>query len=301
MKRKDLILALLTVIVWGANFTVIKLGLGGVPSMLLVALRYTLVVFPSIFFIKKPATSWKWMITYGLSVGVGQFACLFYALQLGMPAGLASIIAQIQSFISPFLGRLFLNEKLKTKQLAGFTLAAAGLLLIGRASTAQGLTTIPPAAFLLTIGAPLFWSISNIIAKKASQEASEKGEKLDMLGLVVWSSLIPPLPMLGLSLLIDTPERMIQALSSLSWLSIFSAFYLAYLSTLFAYGIWNYLLSSYPIAKVSPLSLLVPVFGLLVSRLVLFEELTSNQWLGVVVILLGLLVSNLHFDKKVKS
>ena len=53
MKKKDFILALLVVVIWGANFTVIKLGLGGVPSMLLVSLRY-LSVLPALFFVKKP-------------------------------------------------------------------------------------------------------------------------------------------------------------------------------------------------------------------------------------------------------
>ena len=53
MKRKDIILALLVVIIWGANFTVIKLGLSGVPSMLLVTLRYVFTIIPAIFFIKK--------------------------------------------------------------------------------------------------------------------------------------------------------------------------------------------------------------------------------------------------------
>ncbi|NLY73096.1 MAG: EamA family transporter, partial [Tissierellia bacterium] len=86
MNRKDALLALLVVIIWGANFTVIKLGLGGVPSMLLVAIRYSLVAFPAVFIIKKPKTSWNYIIWYGLTVGVGQFSCLFYAMEIGMPA-----------------------------------------------------------------------------------------------------------------------------------------------------------------------------------------------------------------------
>lgn len=292
-----MLLALLVVIVWGANFTVIKLGLGGVPSMLLVAIRYLLVFFPAVFFIKKPATSWKYIIAYGFTVGVGQFSCLFYAMEIGMPAGLASIIVQLQGFISPFLSALLLKEKLSSKQLIGFAIAALGLVIIGIASTNQGLSTIPTGAFLLTIGAPLFWSVSNIISKSASSEAAKRGEKLDMLALVVWSSLIPPLPMLGLSLLVDTPQLILKALTNLNFMSVFAAFYLAYASTIFGYGVWNHLISKYPMAKVSPISLLVPIFGLLVSQIVLSEHLSMVQWLGVAVILTGLIFSNLPFKK----
>ena len=77
MKKKDILLSVLLVTIWGVNFTVIKFGLSGVPSMLLVALRYLFTSFPAIFFIKKPKTELKYIIIYGLTVGVGQFSCLF--------------------------------------------------------------------------------------------------------------------------------------------------------------------------------------------------------------------------------
>lgn len=298
MKTKDMILALLVVIIWGANFTIIKLGLGGVPSMLLVAVRYTLVAIPGIFFIKKPDTSWKNIIAYGFTVGVGQFSCLFYAMEIGMPAGLASIIVQLQGFISPFLSSLVFKEKLTRKQLLGFLVAALGLGLIALASTGQGLTAIPPLALMLTIGAPFFWASSNIISKGASIEARKRGKELDMLSMVIWSSLVPPLPMLVISYLVDTPELILAAFKSLSSMSIFSAIYLAYGSTVFGYGVWNILISKYPLAKIAPISLLVPIFGLLVSQLVLSEHLSGLQWMGVAVILLGLIISNISIKKE---
>lgn len=299
MKKKDFILALMVVIIWGANFTVIKLGLGGVPSMLLVAIRYTLVAIPAVFFIKKPKTEWKYIIFYGLAVGVGQFACLFYAMEIGMPAGLASIIAQLQAFISPFLSSIILKEKLKRKQLIGFAIAATGLVVIGIAATSKGISSIPISALLLTICAPIFWSISNIIARHASNIASANDEKLEMLNLVIWSSLVPPIPMVGLALLIDTPTTLINSLMNLEFISIFSALYLAFAATLFAYGYWNTLISKYSIGKISPLSLMVPITGLLTARIVLGEQLSQLQWVGVIIILFGLVVANIDIGKLV--
>ncbi|MBU3146562.1 EamA family transporter [Clostridium sp. CF012] len=293
MKRKDFILAVLVVIVWGANFTVIKLGLGGVPPMLLVTLRYTLVAFPAVFFIKPPKMALKDILLYGFTVGVGQFGCLFYAMHIGMPAGLASIIVQLQAFISPLLGYLLLKEQFKTKQLVGFLIGALGLLVIGVASSTIGITSIPIGAILLTICAPIFWSISNIVAKTASKKSMEKGEQLDMLSLVVWGSLVPPIPTLILALLIDSPQTLINSMSNLDMMSIFAVLYLAFGSTLFGYGFWSILISKYPINKISPLSLLVPITGLLTASIVLLEKLSKLQWLGVYVIIIGLMVTNL--------
>lgn len=294
MKKKDIILALLLVTIWGVNFTVIKLGLGGVPSMLLVALRYVLTVFPAIFFIKKPNTEWKYIIMYGLFVGVGQFACLFYAMEIGMPASIASIVLQIQAFISPILAMIFLNEKLKTKQIVGFVIAAIGLVIIGLANTKSGIDSIPFAAIVLTLLAPVFWAASNIVARIASDKAALQGKKLDMFSLVVWAGLIPPIPMLGLALMLDTPQTIWNALTNLSGISIFAILYLALGATLFGYGVWSVLLGKYPMSKVAPLPLTVPVIALLSARIVLNEQLSSMQWIGVIVILIGLIVTNLN-------
>lgn len=307
MKKKDVLLALLLVTIWGVNFTVIKLGLGGVPSMLLVALRYLLTVFPAIFFVKKPDTQWRYIMLYGLTVGVGQFACLFYAMEIGMPAGIASIVLQIQAFISPVLAMVFLNEKLKIRQIAGFVIASAGLVIIGAANTAGGIGSIPFAAIILNLMAPFFWAASNIVARIASDKAAANGEKLDMFSLVVWSGLIPPIPVLGLALILDTPQTIINALTNLSGISIFAVIYLAFGATLFGYGVWNVLLGKYPMSTVAPLPLTVPVIALLSARIVLQEQLSGMQWLGVSVILAGLIITNLnpeiitkHFKAKQK-
>lgn len=296
MKKKDIMLAFLLVIIWGVNFTVIKLGLGGVPSMLLVALRYFFTFFPAIFFIKKPNTEWKYIILYGGFVGVGQFACLFYAMEIGMPASIASIVLQIQAFISPVLAMIFLNEKLKVKQIIGSMIAAAGLLIIGVANSTDGISSIPIVAIVLNLISPFFWAGSNIIARVASDKAALKGEKLDMFSLVVWSGLIPPIPLLAFALMLDTPVTLLNIVTNLSGISIFSVMYLAFGATLFGYGVWSVLISNYPMGKVAPIPLLVPVIALLSARIVLNEQLSNMQWLGVSVILIGLIISNLNPD-----
>ena len=297
MKRKDFLLALLVVMIWGANFTVIKLGLDGVPSMLLVAVRYAFVAFPAIFFVKKPNLEWKYIIFYGLTVGVGQFACLFYALETGMPAGLASIIVQLQSFISPFMGAIFLGEDLNSRQLIGFIIAGLGLSLIAIASTSNGVSAIPLGPLLLTVCAPIFWSISNIIAKYCANKVASEGQQLDMLAMVVWSSLVPPIPMLLLAMLINTPQLLISSLANLNFMSVFAALYVSLAATLFGYGFWNNLISKYPLGIISPISLLVPIFGLLISKIVLMEQLSKFQWLGAIVILIGLLIANIDMGQ----
>lgn len=292
MKRRDLILALLVVIVWGANFTVIKLGLNGMPPMLLAALRYIFAALPAIAFIKRPSVGWKYIVAYGMTVGVGQFSCLFYAMNIGMPAGVSSVVLQSQAFFTFMFAAVLLKESLKMFQVIGLSVAGVGLCLIGGNIGANGLHSIPFGAFALTLIAAAFWGISNIIIRYASKKATLEGKTVDMLSVVVWSSLVSPIPFLIIALILDTPKTLLGSLSNLNILSLFSVLYLAFCATIFGYGMWNKLLAKYPTGKVAPLSLLVPVTGLITAQIVLNERLSIIQWLGGIIIILGLVISN---------
>lgn len=292
MSKRDLFLAALLVVIWGANFTVIKLGLAGVPSLVLVASRFLIVAIASIFFVKKPQIPWRYLVAYGVTLGVGQFGLLFYAIEIGMPAGIASIVLQTQPFFTVLLASVFLKETFKSRQLAGLVIMAMGLLLISGLYRPGGLEVLPRLPFLLTLLSAFLWAISNLVLRYTARYAAKAGQKVDMLGLVVWSSLVPPLPLLALSLMFNTPGEILSALTHLKGISVFAALYQAFLSTLFGYGVWTMLFEKYPTGKVAPLTLLVPVTGLLTAYVVLGERLTGVQWAGCAVIFIGLLVSN---------
>ncbi len=91
MSPKDLLVAVVVILVWGVNFVVIKLGLHGVPPMLFGALRFMRAALP-VFFVKRPQIPLRWLFTYGLTISFGQFSLLFYGMSVGMPAGLASLV-----------------------------------------------------------------------------------------------------------------------------------------------------------------------------------------------------------------
>lgn len=292
MKIWDRILAVFVVVLWGINFTVIKFGVNEMSPMLLVALRYVFAALPAIFFVKRPDTSWKYIVAYGMTVGVGQFSCLFYAENIGMPAGVASVVLQAQAFFTILLAGALFKEKIRAGQIAGLIVAGAGLFFISGNIGTHGGTAIPGVAFLLTVIAALFWGISNIIVRYASREAEAKGKNLNMFSMVIWSSLVPPFPMLAAAVIMDKPVLVLHQLSHINASAAFSILYLALLATLIGYGLWSTLLAKYPAGKVAPLSLLVPVAGLITAQIVLKEKLTTIQWGGGLIIILGLLISN---------
>ena len=279
MQPKDLLLALVVIIVWGMNFVVIRIGLDGMPPMLLGALRFLLAAFPAVLFIKRPQIPLRWLLAYGLTISLGQFAFLFSAMTIGMPAGLASLVLQSQAFFTLLFAVMLLGERFRLINLVGLLVAAGGLLLIG--AQGDGLMTV--AGFVLTLCAAAMWAMGNIVTRKLG--------KVNLIGLVVWGSLVPPLPFFALSWFLEGPKAIESALRGFNFNSILVLAYLAFGATILGYGLWSRLLSRYPASQVAPFSLLVPVVGISSAALLLDEHLSNLQLLGALIVMLGLLLN----------
>ena len=279
--------ALLVVLVWGVNFVVIRWGLNEVPPFLLAATRFSLVVFPAIFFIKRPNMPWRWLIAYGLFNSFGQFAFLFWAMKVGMPAGLASVVHQAQVFFTLIFSVLILQQRTQVAQWLGLAIAVLGLSLIayGKSAglaTSMQMTTI---GLVLNLLGAASWAVGNVVVS-AMRRAGIQAEPL---GLVIWSSLVPIVPFLLISALFE--RSVYPNWHTLSWHSGVSALYLAWGATVLGYGLWSRLLHLYEPNQVAPFTLLVPVVGLLTAWWVLGERLNVWQYWGSACLLLGLVVN----------
>ena len=279
MTPKDLLLTLVVVIAWGINFVVIKVGLHGVPPMLLGALRFFFAAVPAVFLVKRPQVPWRWLFAYGITISFGQFAFLFSAMYVGMPAGLASLVLQAQAFFTLVFARCFLRERLRVQNIVGLLVAAAGLAFIA----SHGGETLTLPGFVLTLCAAASWGLGNIVAKKVG--------KVDLVGFVVWASLIPPVPFLALSYWLEGPRRIGDALSGIGASSVFAVAYLAFVATLLGYSLWSRLLSRHPVSEVAPFSLLVPIVGLTSASLLLHEDLSTAAIAGAALVMAGLAAS----------
>ncbi|GFK94681.1 putative amino-acid metabolite efflux pump [Fundidesulfovibrio magnetotacticus] len=278
MQPRHVLLALVVTLLWGANFVVIRLGLDSFPPLLLAALRFVLAALPALF-LPRPDIGWGRMIALGLAWFVGQFSLLFLGMAVGMPPGVASVVLQSQVFFTILLAALTLGERPRRVQGLGTLVALAGLGLIGITAGTGGVT---PAGFGLLLAAAFCWSTGNILMRGAG--------RADMLGLIAWLSLIPPVPLLALSWVFEGPERIGGALTHLNWTGVGSVVYLTVFATFIGYGGWGALLKRYPAGTVAPFSLLIPVFGAACAWLALGETFGPQRLTGMGLILAGLAV-----------
>jgi O-acetylserine/cysteine efflux transporter len=279
MSLKDTLLVLVVVIVWGVNFVAIRWGVDEVPPLLLTSLRYVVAALPAVFFIRRPNVALGILVAYGFAVGVGQFSLLFTAIKLGMPAGLSSLVMQLQAFFTIALAVMFLSERPSLGQLIGALIAFAGIGVI--AIERMGGAALLP--FVMTIGAAACWGVANIVTKRAG--------KTDMLAFVVWSSLVPPIPLYLLSLTFEGPGAVSLALSQITILGVGSLLYTGWLSTVFGYGAWSVLLGRYPASTVAPFTLLVPIAGIGSAALLLGERISGLEAVGSALVFAGLLLN----------
>ncbi|ULH14760.1 EamA family transporter [Deinococcus sp. KNUC1210] len=278
MPLRAFLLALFVTFIWGVNFVVIKLSVDGAPPLLVAALRFTLAALPAVFFVRRPAVPLKLLVGYGLTVGVVQFGLLYVAVQLGLSAGLASLLMQMQAFLTALLSAWLLKERLLPNQIAGMGLAFVGMALIGASGSHQG----GVLSFGLVLLAALGWAFSNLQVRQAGGA--------DVIGLVVWSSLVSPLPLLLGSGLLSGWGPTLHALTHGSLGFWGGVAFMGYFNTVLGFGLWSRLIQQYGAARVAPLSLMVPVFGLLSSALYFHETFPALKVAAALLVFAGLLL-----------
>lgn len=284
LSGRHLALILAVVALWGYSFVLIKVALVEVPPFALAALRFALAAVPACFFVPRPRISMIAIAAYGIAIGVCQFGLLFLGMKLGMPAGLSSLAIQMQVFFTMALAVLVMREHLQRRHLVAAAVATAGMLVLAWYKVASG-ATATFIGFLLVIGASVGWAAGNIIAKRTA------GEHGDMFALVVWSSLVPPVPLALMSWAFEGGAEAWSAAAHMSFTAWACVLALAYGATLFGFGIWNRMLHRYPTALVSPFALLTPVSGLASGAMFLGERIAPAQAVGVTLVLAGLVVN----------
>lgn len=282
LSLRHAILALGVVAVWGTNFVIIRLGLDQFPPFLFAGLRFSLAALPGVFFLPRPAVSWRNLAAYGLLIGAGQFGLLFLAMDGHISPGLASLVVQIQVFFTIFLSMARNGERLRGFQIIACLLALAGIIMI--ALHVNGRTT--PLGLSLVVLAAACWAAGNIVARE--------GGAVNFLAYVVWASLFSAPPLLALSVMVEGPVAIIHALRQATPWGWAAVVWQSLGNSWFGYASWAFLLARYPSATVSPMALLVPVFGMAASVFWLGEPMPGWKLVAAALVITGLAISVLY-------
>lgn len=281
MKPRHAALAVLVATIWGVNFVVIKVGLREFPPIFFSALRFLAAAVPALFFVGAPKVAWRWVVAVALALGVAKFGLVFLGMAAGMPAGLSSLVLQSQVFFTVLFAAALLRERPRPAQLAGTGVAAVGIVVIALDHGTGG----PLSAFLLVVLGAVAWGLANVATRRAQAP--------DPLNFIVWVSAVSVPPLLGLSLVVEGATADLAALRDLSWSGVGAVLFIAWVSTLLGFGLWNLLLRRYEASAVVPFALLVPVAGMMSGWLLLDEAVTATRLGGAALVVAGMAVGTL--------
>ncbi len=292
MPLSHILLALAVVAVWGSNFVVIKGALTELPPLLLATMRFVLSALPWLLFIRRPAVAWRYLISYGVFIGL-MFGLLFLAMRADISPGLASLLMQSQVFMTLLLVAWLQHERMPRVQFAGLALATLGFALIGWQSFHQTHTDVTPLGLVLALGGAFCWACGNLLARSIG--------KIDMLGFMVWSSVFAVPPLLALSLWFEGPTAITEVLPRASLAAWAAMLWQSIGNTLFAFGAWGWLQARHPAATITPMALLIPVFGMGSSALLLGEPLQAWKLSAAALVMAGLAVNVLGGRASVRA
>ena len=282
MKVYDILIALCVPILLGFGFVIAKPAMEYFPPYLLMGLRFTL---PALFLV------WFFPIPKGFFLDLFKVSLIGSTLQYGLTytglniidASSAVLLIQLEVPFGIIIAFFLLKEIPSIKNVIGLTIAFVGVFILTGAPNLEGKFI----GVLLVLAGAFTWSLGAVMAKPLSK-------KIGAFALMTWLCVFSGPLLIFISVIFNgNPVQYILSANFSSWLTVI---YLAVFMQPVAYGAWYYVLSRYPVNKVMPVLLLLPLVGLITAIFLLGEEPPKQVFLGGIIIVFG--VGMILFGKK---
>jgi drug/metabolite transporter (DMT)-like permease len=280
---KGLGLGVLFASIWSSAFTSAHIVVEYWPPFLVLSVRFLLsgAIALGIGFacgqrIRLTAQEWRLVVIFGLCQNAFYLGLFHYAMQT-VEAGVASIIASSMPLVVAAFGRIFLGQRLKPLAIAGLAAGFAGVLVIMLARIGHGLDLRGTIVCMIGVTALA-------IATLTLRGAAASGNLWIVVGLQM---LVGAAALLPVSLVLETwsvssPPRFIAALA-----------YSVLVSGVAATMIWFVLVRRIGATRAATFHFLNPFLGVATAALILGEAVTPRDFVGVAIIMAGILAVQL--------
>ena len=273
MSFRDILIAISVPILLGFGFVIAKPAMEYFPPYLLMGMRFTI---PALILV------WWFPIPKGLFLDLFKVSFIGNTLQYGLTynglniidASSAVLLIQLEVPFGILIAFFLLKEIPSIKNIIGLVIAFFGVFILTGAPNLEG----KYFGVLLTLSGAFTWSLGAVMAKQLSK-------KIGALALMTWLAVFSgPMLILISAIVNGNPIQYILIANFNSWLTVL---YLGFFMQPAAYGAWYYVLSKYPVNKVMPVLLLLPITGLITAIFLLGEDPPKQVFLGGTVIVLG--------------
>ena len=273
MPFRDIALAISVPLLWGIGFVITKPGMEQFPPMLINGLRWSLSGIILVWWFPIPKKYLKSIFLVSFVACTIQYSLTFSGLNL-IEASSAVLFVQCEVPFGVLIAYFFLKEKPKLKNLLGILIAFIGLIILSGSPNLEG----KYIGVILVLSGAFTWALGQVLVKPIS-------EKINGVVLTAWIGIFAG-PQLIIASQIIEGNALDNILSAdyKAWLIVL---YLALLMNALGYSIWYYVLGRYPVNKILPVMLLLPVSGVLTAIVFLGEKPDIKVFIGGLIILIG--------------
>jgi len=275
LKPLDVFFAIAVAVIWGMGFVVAKAAMDHFPPILLMALRFTVTALCLVWFFKPPSGIIKDLFWVALVSAALQYSLTFTGLK-GIDASTAALLVQLEVPFGLLMGYLVFKDRISVLQFCGMLMTFFGtLMIVGEPSLANSLLHM-----CLVIAGAFTWSVGQVMLKRLG----------DVGGFIIvtWVAVLATPQLFIASFIIESNHfELIRTASFEIWMAVA---YLGLIMTALGYAMWYHLLGRYPVSRVMPFLLLLPVVAVTGGIVFLDETMTTKILAGGVMSLIGVAI-----------
>tara|TARA_B110000438_G_scaffold217325_1_gene210009 strand:- start:1408 stop:2271 length:864 start_codon:yes stop_codon:yes gene_type:complete len=285
MKIQDIFIALLVPAILGFGFVIAKPAMQYFPTYLLMGMRFTIPALLLVWWFPLPRGLFLDLFKVSLIGSTLQYGLTYTGLSI-IDASSAILLVQVEVPFGIIIAFFLLKEIPTIKNIVGLVIAFIGVFVLTGAPNLEG----KYIGVLLTLAGAFCWALGAVMAKPLSK-------KIGAFALMTWLCVFSGPMLIVLSIIFDgNPIPYILSANLYSWLTVM---FLGFIMQPVGYAAWYYVLKKYPVNKVMPVLLVLPVTGLLTSIFLLGEDPPKQVFLGGLVIISG--VGMILFNKSKKN
>lgn len=277
MALRDFALLVVMCFVWATNTIVSKIVIAhwGVPPLYYAGARFVVVMLCTLpWLLPAPRPLWRMIIVCQL-IGGANFALMFMGLKTASPSA-ASIVIQLGVPMTTVLSMFMLGEQVRWRRGIGMALTLAGAVAVmwrpGGLSLSLGLWLVAAAALTGSLGAVMM----------------KQMEGVKPLQFQAWVGFTSAAPLLGFSAF--TEQGQWTATLAAGWPLLAAVLYSAIVISVIAHTAYYGLIQKYEATLISPLTLLTPLFTIVLGVLVTHDHFDARMAIGATLALAGVLI-----------
>ena len=268
------------IVIWSSGFVVAKYGFEDADSLFFLAIRLLLaaaILLLLTLALRQPFRLSRQDLLASLAIGISlhgfYLAGVWYAIELGAPAGLSSVITSMQPIVVSLLAVRLLGEPLTRRQLGGLIFGLGGVILVvyPKLSKAEGFTS---ESLGLLFAALAGSTIATLLQKKI-------GHSIPLMIGTTYQFAIVGVALLVISIVRDRTRF------ELTTTSFWTMTWAVLVTSIAAVLLLLWLLNKGSAAKVSSLLYLVPPMAVLQAFVLFGEKVSAVGVVGIAMTALG--------------